>query len=72
MVRYFGNKSGLLEAVYSEGWTRLIRRIACLVTPAPTARDAVITILATMIGAFERNPSLAKRFYFEEHRLRSD
>ena len=32
----------------------------------------MITILATMIGAFERAPSLAKLFLFEPRRLRGD
>lgn len=72
LVRYFGSKAGLLEAIFNASWAPLIPRIVRLVSAAPTARDAMITVLSTMIGAFHRDPELAKLFLFEGRRVRGE
>ena len=72
LVRYFGSKAGLLESIFDESWAPLNPQIARLVAAAPTAREAMITILSTMIGAFERDPELAKLLMFEGRRVRGD
>jgi AcrR family transcriptional regulator len=72
LVRYFASKSGLLETIFDESWASLNTRIGPLVAVAPTVREAMITILATMIGAFERDPDLARLLLFEGRRVRGD
>jgi AcrR family transcriptional regulator len=72
LVRYFGSKTGLLEAIFDASWAPLNPHIARLVAAAPTARDAMIAVLAAMIGAFERDPELAKLLLFEGRRARGD
>lgn len=72
LVRYFGTKAGLLEAIFNEAWEPLNPRIAQLVAAATTARDAVITVLAAMIEVFDRDPDLARLLLFESRRLRGD
>jgi len=72
LVRYFGSKAGLLETIFDESWAPLNPQIARLVAAAPTAREAMITVLSTMIGAFERDPELAKLLMFEGRRVRGD
>jgi AcrR family transcriptional regulator len=72
LVRYFGSKAGLLETIFDESWAPLNPQIARLVAAAPTAREAMITVLSTMIGAFERDPDLAKLLLFEGRRARGD
>lgn len=72
LVRYFGSKSGLLEAIFDESWAPLNPRIARLVAAAPTAHEAITTVLSAMINAFERDPSLAKLLLFEGRRVRGD
>lgn len=72
LVRYFGSKAGLLETIFDESWAPLNPQIARLVAAAATAREAMITILSTMIGAFERDPELAKLLLFEGRRVRGD
>jgi len=72
LVRYFASKSGLLEAIFDQSWASLNTRIAPLVAVAPTVREAMITILAAMIGAFERDPDLARLLLFEGRRVRGD
>src|SRR5437773_11002915 len=71
LVRYFGSKAGLLESIVDESWAPLNPQIARLVAAAPTAREAMITILSTMIGAFERHPDLAQLLMFDGRRLRA-
>ena len=72
LVRCFGSKAGLLETIFDESWAPLNPQIARLVAAAPTAREAMITVLSTMIGAFERDPELAKLLMFEGRRVRGD
>ena len=72
LVRNFGSKAGLLETIFDESWAPLNPQIARLVAAAPTAREAMITVLSTMIGAFERDPELAKLLMFEGRRVRGD
>lgn len=72
LVRNFGSKLGLLETIFDESWAPLNPQIARLVAAAPTGREAMITILSTMIGAFERDPDLAKLLLFEGRRVRGD
>jgi AcrR family transcriptional regulator len=72
LVRYFGSKIGLLEAIFDESWAPLNPQVARLVAAATTAREAMTTILSAMIGAFERDPDLAKLLLFEGRRVRGD
>jgi AcrR family transcriptional regulator len=72
LVRNFGSKAGLLETIFDESWAPLNPQIARLVAAATTAREAMITVLSTMIGAFERDPDLAKLLLFEGRRVRGD
>ena len=72
LVRYFGGKAGLLETIFNESWAPLNPQIARLMAGAPTAHDAMITVLSSLIAAFERDPDLAKLFLFEGRRMRGD
>lgn len=72
LVRYFGTKAGLLEAVFNESWAPLNPRITQLVAASSTARDAVIKILSAMIGVFDRDRDMARLLFFESRRLRGD
>ncbi|HEY6927376.1 MAG TPA: TetR/AcrR family transcriptional regulator [Steroidobacteraceae bacterium] len=72
LIRNFSSKAGLLEAIFNESWALLNTRIASLVAATPTAREAMIAIFSTMIGAFERDPALSKLLLFEGRRIRGD
>ena len=72
LVRYFGSKTGLLEAIFDASWAPLNPHIARLVAAAPTAREAMVAVLAAMISAFEHDPDLAKLLLFEGRRVRGD
>jgi AcrR family transcriptional regulator len=72
LVRIFGSKTGLLEAIFDESWAPLNPHIARIVAAAPTAREAMTAVLSVMITAFERDPDLARLLLFEGRRVRGD
>ena len=70
LIRYFGGKAGLLEAIFNESWTGLNEEIAKHVTEAEHGRDAILRILGLMIEAFSRDHETAFLFLFEGRRIR--
>jgi AcrR family transcriptional regulator len=72
LVRYFGSKAGLLEAIFNDSWAPLNTLLPPLVTAAPTGAEAMITVLSSVINAFERAPDLAKLLLFEGRRVRGE
>lgn len=70
LVRYFGGKAGLLEAIFNLSWSRLNQRIGSKVVAAPTGRDALLLVLETVTDAFHRDEELGIIFLFEGRRIR--
>ena len=72
LVRYFGSKVGLLEAIFEEAWKPMNDRIHDMLADAKTGRDAVAGVLAAVLAAFDRDDQLATIFLFEGRRIRND
>lgn len=72
LVRYFGGKAGLLEAIFDEGWRSLNDQIQRLVADAPDSCTAILGILTAILTAFRRDPDLARVFLFEGRRVRGE
>jgi AcrR family transcriptional regulator len=70
LVRYFGSKVGLLEAIFEEAWKPLNARVHDLLADARSGRAAVAGILTAVLEAFERDDQLATIFLFEGRRIR--
>ena len=70
LIRYFGGKAGLLEAVFNEAWTALNEAVGEQVSSAQHGRDAILRILGLMIQAFSRDHDIAFLFLFEGRRAR--
>jgi len=70
LMRYFGGKAGLLEAVFNSGWSALNEKIQNSVASAPTARAAIEGILSGILSAFDSDSELGFLFMFEGRRLR--
>jgi len=70
LIRYFGGKAGLLEAIFNEAWSGLNETVQQHVTEAAHGRDAIIRILSLMIQAFSRDHDIAFLFLFEGRRMR--
>lgn len=70
LVRYFGSKAGLLEAIFEEAWLPLNARVHDMLADARSGRAAVGGVLAAVLAAFERDDQLATIFLFEGRRIR--
>ena len=70
LIRYFGGKAGLLEAIFNESWSPLNEIVQQQVQASTHGRDAIIRILTLMIQAFSRDHDIAFLFLFEGRRLR--
>lgn len=71
LVKLFGSKAGLLDAVLNDGWRPVNDRAQRLAADAPNAREAVENALAGLIESLEEDRELAFLILIEGHRLRS-
>ncbi|HVT05717.1 MAG TPA: TetR/AcrR family transcriptional regulator [Thermoanaerobaculia bacterium] len=72
LVRYFRGKAGLLEAIFDDGWAPLNGHIQQAVGAAPSAREALLGVLAIVSEAFASDHAMAFLFLFEGRRTRGD
>lgn len=70
LARYFGGKSGLLEAIFDESWKPLNRLVLSKVASAPNAHQALLSVISTIVNGFGNDHELAFIFMFEGRRLR--
>lgn len=72
LVRYFGGKSGLLEAIFNEAWSGLNDEVVRHTTEAEHGRDAILRILTLIMETFGRDHDIAFLFLFEGRRVRGN
>lgn len=72
LMRYFGGKAGVLEALFDAAWTRLNARVARAIANANGHREALLDVVQSLVGALARDPDLAMLFMFEGRRMRGD
>ena len=72
LIRYFGGKSGLLEAIFNESWSGLNDAIRTNIAAAEHGRDAILRVLSLFIEAFSRDHDVAFLFLFEGRRIRGN
>src|SRR5688500_11493607 len=70
LVRSFGSKAGLLEAIFNESWQRLNEEINRVVTEANSGKNAIGGVLSLLIEVFGHDPELAVLFLLEGRRIR--
>jgi AcrR family transcriptional regulator len=70
LIRYYGGKAGLLEAIFNQGWQVLNQRMQSRIAASSDAHEALGTILDTMIEVFSADPETAFLFVFEGRRVR--
>lgn len=70
LIRYFGGKAGLLEAIFNESWAGLNEFVHEQISTATHGREAIIRILSLLIQAFSRDHETAFLFLFEGRRMR--
>lgn len=72
LVRYFGSKAGVLEAIFDEAWKPMNARIHDMLADAGSARAAVGGVLSAVLTSFDKDDQLATIFLFEGRRIRGD
>jgi AcrR family transcriptional regulator len=72
LMRYFGGKAGLLEALFDEAWVNLNSRVQRVLQTETNYRAAILGAIQTVAAALGRDPDLGKLFMFEGRRLRGD
>lgn len=72
LIRYFGGKAGLLDAIFNLSWAQMNRDIAERAAAFATGHDAIATILSIMMSAFGRDHEIAFLFLFEGRRIRGN
>ena len=71
LMKHFGSKEGLLEAIFEEGWDRMayaLRGIHELPTPA----DKLLALLDLVLAALERDPEAKQLMLLEGRRVRKE
>jgi len=70
LIRYFGGKAGLLEAIFDDSWASINDEVQQQIEKAEHGRAAIIRILSLLIQALSRDHETAFLFLFEGRRTR--
>lgn len=71
LVKHFGSKEGLLEAIFEQAWDKLaahLRNVQSLPTPAEKLRS----MLEIVTAAFDRDPEVKELLLLEGRRIRKE
>src|ERR1044071_2994290 len=69
LIRYFGGKAGLLEAIFNDSWTALNAVIDDSLADTKHGREGILRLLSLMMQAFNRDHDIAFLFLFEGRRM---
>ena len=72
LIRYFGGKAGLLEAVFNDSWSALNQRVEPFLEGTHHGREAILRLLTMMVRALSADPDIALLFLFEGRRMRGN
>lgn len=72
LMRYFGGKIGLLEALFEDAWTHLNGRVARATKSATSHRDALMLAIQAVVTTLSRDADLATLAMFEGRRIRGE
>lgn len=72
LMRYFGGKTGVLDALFDEAWTALNARVQRVIDEPGDTRQTMLGVIETIATALSRDADLAALLLFEGRRLRGD
>lgn len=72
LMRYFGGKVGLLDALFNDAWSDINERVRQVVRDSTSARDALLQLLQTVATSLGKDQDLAALMLFEGRRIRGD
>ncbi|HEX8411265.1 MAG TPA: TetR/AcrR family transcriptional regulator [Thermoanaerobaculia bacterium] len=72
LIRYFGGKAGLLEAIFNDSWTALHSVVEQALEGAEHGREGILRLLTLMTRALSHDHDIAFLFLFEGRRMRGN
>jgi AcrR family transcriptional regulator len=71
LMKHFGSKEGLLEAIFDQGWSALAASVAGIQSVA-SPRQKLLALLDTVVAGMERDPELKQLMLLEGRRVRKE
>jgi len=72
LMKHFGNKEGLLEAIFDDAWKRINAAAREARSAAQDPARKLETLVGLMLAAFERDPELKLLMLLEGRRIRKE
>lgn len=72
LIRYFGGKNGVLEAIFNDGWNGIRESLGVSIADAAHGRDAVVRVLGLILQTLGQDDDLAFLFLLEGRRIRGN
>jgi AcrR family transcriptional regulator len=70
LIKHFGSKEGLLEAIFDHSWQRMSAGIGQALEPLSAPRERLVALTELMITALERDKELRTLMLLEGRRIR--
>jgi len=72
LMKHFGNKAGLLEAIFIEGWTEITNEARAAIQDVTSPLLKLQTISGCILRCLERDPELKLLMLLEGRRIRKE
>ena len=72
LMKHFGSKAGLLEAIFSENWIRITAEAQLAARDIASPRERLMLLSALVVGTMERDPELKLLMLLEGRRIRRE
>lgn len=70
LIKHFGSKEGLLEAIFDQSWQRMGAGISQTLAPLTSPREKLVALTELMISALEKDKELRTLMLLEGRRIR--
>ncbi len=72
LMKHFGSKAGLLEAIFIEGWSEITEQARTLIDGMPAPMDKLQAISRCVLERLEHDPELKLLLLLEGRRIRKE
>jgi len=72
LMKHFGSKAGLLEAIFAENWSRITAEAQLATREIPSALEKLTVLSSLVVGTMERDPELKLLMLLEGRRIRRE
>jgi AcrR family transcriptional regulator len=72
LMKHFGSKSGLLEAIFTEGWSAITNQARHATNTLDDPFSKLEAIAAAVVGHLERDPEMKALYLLEGRRIRRE